>query len=624
MRKQKKGQITIFIIIGIILLLTVVLFIFLRKEITFFRPSEVVPPELVPVINYMDDCLNQLGTEAANIVGSTGGYIEIPQQIVQDPFSYIALAPIEVERAKVPFWYYLGQKRIPTIEFIEDQMSHYIEDNYRDCVDNFTGFRNQFNITELGPIIARVKLEDANTPIELSFPLEFADIIGTKIGKIDARKVTLPFRIKRAVNLAEAVMEAEEQDMKLEDITMDLMAIDSGIPVQGGPEFSCEKIRWNVEDIQNKLKALLRTNLPFIRIGNTGYLEVPEDMPYILHHYIWYVTDISYPDLVVSFTFDERWPFHLYARPNKGNYLESGMQRGFDVLSMLCMQTWKFTYDIRFPIMATVKDKKSGYSFNFAFRALIDHNQGNRRTFPVSVFEFETRPTAEEYCTRKVYEMTVFTYDNVSKDGIEDHIEIADVDLEYTCLKYRCPLGKTEWTDGGAVATLTTKFPYCVLGILRGKKPGYKESFTFVSSDRPGTANLYLTPVKEIKSYTVVKHPDMNPLLEQPLAEGERAVINIKRAGHTIYGGYPIETDTPLTFLAEEDFEYSVEIYLTDAEGVKGGYIGNWTPRWSELRDAEDIKFHVIYSMDGDEDSRFTLVANLKNASKEVLEPELI
>jgi hypothetical protein len=324
---SKRGQITIFIIIGIILLLTVALFLFLRAEITFFKPKEVVPPRLVPVTNYMDACLNELGTEAANIIGSTGGYIEIPQAIVQDPFSYIALAPVEVERAKVPFWYYQGQKRIPTIEFIEDQMAHYIEDNYRECINNFTEFRNQFNITELGSIIVRVKLEDANTPIELSFPLEFADVLGTKIGKIETRKLTLPLRIKRTVNLAEAVMEAEKTDMKLEDITMDLMAIDSDIPLQGGPEFTCKKKRWNVEDIQNKLKALLRTNLPFIRIGKTGYLEVPEDMPYILNHYIWYVTDISYPDLVVSFTFDERWPFHLMQGQTKEIILKAACKR---------------------------------------------------------------------------------------------------------------------------------------------------------------------------------------------------------------------------------------------------------------------------------------------------------
>jgi hypothetical protein len=288
------------------------------------------------------------------------------------------------------------------------------------------------------------------------------------------------------------------------------------------------------------------------------------------------------------------------------------------------MQTCKFTYDIRFPVTATVKDKKSGYSFNFAFRVLIDHNQGNREALPATVFEFETNPTEDEYCTRRVYDITVFTYDNVSVNGIEDHIEISDVDLEFTCLKYRCPLGKTEWTDGGAVATLTTKFPYCVWGILRGNKEGYKEAHTFMAADRPGAVNLYLTPVKEIKSFTVVRHPDISPLLEQPLAEGERAVINIKRAGHSTFGGYPIETDTPLTFLAEEDFEYQLEIYLTDSEGVKGGYIGNWTPRWSELRDAENIKFHVIYAMDAGEDARFAIMANLVNASKEVLEPELI
>jgi hypothetical protein len=327
--------------------------------------------------------------------------------------------------------------------------------------------------------------------------------------------------------------------------------------------------------------------------------------------------------MTASFTYDEKWPFYVYTRPNKGTYLESGMQKGFDVLSAFCMQTWKFTYDIRYPVMVTVKDKKSDYSFNFAFRVLIDHNQGNRQTFPATVFEFETKPTEEEYCTRKVNDVTVYTYSNISLNNIEDHNEIAGVDLTYTCLKYACPLGKTEWTDGGAVGSLTAKFPYCVLGILKGTKQGYKDAHVFTSSDRPATTSLYLTPIKDIESYTVVKHSTLNPLLEQPLSEQESATITISRPGHSVYGAYPLEADFPLTFLAGEDFNYTLQIYLSDEQGVKGAYTGEWTPKWSELRDAEQIKFHVIYTMDADENQRLELITDMANLSTQVQQPEI-
>ncbi len=621
--KQKKAQITIFIIIGIILLLTVALFIFLRQEITFFRPREVVPPELVPVVNFMDNCLNELGTEAAHIIGSTGGYIEFPESIKQDPFASISLAPFDIERARIPFWYYEGQRRVPTLEFIEDQMNHYIEDNYRECINNLTEFKQQYNITELGPLIIRIKLEEENTPIELSFPLEIADRLGKRIAKIETRTVTLPFRIKRAHSLATAIMEEEETDMKLEDITMDLIAIDPDIPYSD-MAFSCPKKRWKIEDIENKIKLLLRTNLDEIRIGKTDYREVPEDKPYIFNHYIWYVTDLSYTDLTASFTFDEKWPFYLYIRPNKGTYLESGMQKGFDMISWLCVQTWKFTYDMRFPVLATVTDKTSGYRFNFAFRVLVDHNQGNRESFPVTEFLFETKPTEEEYCGRRVHDINVYTFDNVSVHGVEDYIEIADVDLSYTCLKYTCPLGKTEWTDGGAVSSLTAKFPYCVLGILRGKKEGYKDAHLFMSSETPRDVRLYLTPIKEVKRYSVVKHPDLNPLLEQPLSEGESATITINRPGHSTYGAYPVNAELPLTFLAEADFNYTLQIYLTDQQGIKGGYTAEWNPKWRYLKDAEQIVFHVIYTMDAGEEERFAFITNIEANSILVPEPEII
>ena len=620
---SKKSQITIFIIIGIVLLLTVALFLYLRQEVTFFRPREVVPPEVVPIVDLMDSCLDQLGTEAAQIIGSTGGYIEIPPVIANDPSAYIPLGPREIHTAKIPLWYYEGQNRIPTLEFMQDQMQNYIEDNYRECINNLTDFRQRFNITELGPIIARVNLEDKNTPIELNFPLEIADVLGKRIAKLETRTVTLPYRIKTAHTLASAVMEREQIDMKIEDITMDLVALHPGIPYSE-IEFSCSKLRWELNDVINKLKLLLRTNLDEIRIGNTDFTEVPDSKPYIFHHYIWFVTDVQYKDMTVSFAYDESWPFYLYARPNKGTYLESSMQKGLEMLSFLCIQTAKFTYDIRYPVMVTVLDKKSDYSFNFAFRVLIDHNQPTRDEFPATAFEFETKPTESEYCGRRVHDITVYTYDNVSVNGVEDYLEIADVDLSFTCLKYRCELGKSEWTDGGAVAELTTKFPYCVLGILRGEKEGYKEGYTFMSSERPTSVELYLTPIKDVEKYSVVKHPDTMLLSELPLANDESASITIERQGHSTYGLYPRQTDVPLTFLAEEDFNYTVQIYLTDSQGVKGGYAAEWTPKWSELRDAEEIIFHVAYTTSGNEAQRLELLTNLANVSAEIPEPEII
>jgi hypothetical protein len=571
----------------------------------------------------MDSCLDELGTQAANIIGSTGGYIEIPQEIANDPSAHISLGPREIPTAKIPLWYYQGQNRIPTLEFIQTQMESYIEDNYRDCINNLTDFKQKFNITELGPVIVRVNLEEANTPIELSFPLEISDVLGKRIAKIETRTVTLPYRIRRAHTLAATIMESEQVDMKVEDITMDLVAMDPDIPYSD-IAFSCQKKTWQVENIINKLKVLLRTNLDELRIGNTDFVEVPENRPYIFHHYIWFVTDVKYPDMTASFTYDDKWPMYLYARPNKGAFLESGTQKGADVMSWLCIQQWKFTYDIRYPVMATIKDKKSDYSFNFAFRVFIDHNQGTRQDFPASDFIFEAKPTEADYCTNRVHDITVLTYDNVSVDGIEDHIEIADVDLSFTCLKYRCELGKSEWTDSGAVASLTTTFPYCVLGILRGKKEGYKDNHIFMSSETPRTVELYLTPLKDIESYSVVKHPDTNPLTEMPLANDESASISISRPGHSTYGTYPREIDVPLTFLAEADFNYTVQIYVTDDQGVKGGYTGVWTPKWRDLRDAEDIVFHVTYTTSTNEDERLSLLTTLADVSAEIPEPEII
>ncbi len=48
------------------------------------------------------------------------------------------------------------------------------------------------------------------------------------------------------------------------------------------------------------------------------------------------------------------------------------------------------------------------------------------------------------------------------------------------------------------------------------------------------------------------------------------------------------------------------------------------SPKWRNLKDAEQIVFHVMYTMDADEEERFTFITNLTNASMQVPEPEII
>jgi hypothetical protein len=612
---EKKGQITLFIIIGIILLLGAALIFYLKEQDIIFRPKPpVLPDDASQIKQFVETCVSSIAKDAANLVGTTGGYIKIPDEIRSNPMASVRISPLE--NGKIPYWHYQGESRIPPLEFIEEQISGYVTDNIRECILDLEPFRTQYNIKELGNISTTTTITEEAVAIEVDYPIEISDKLGRKITSLDKFSSSVSYRLKQTYDFAVNIMEEENRAAKLEDITVDLLAMDSDIPYAGF-EFSCSDKKWEIEDIKDKIKLLLRTDLPLIRIDRTNFRPVPEDQPYVLNHYIWDVSNTYYPSIKASFTYDDSWPLYMYIRPNRGSYVSSNMQKGADLTSWLCMQSWKFTYDILYPVTATVYDKKSDYTFRFAFEVMIDHNMPSRNAYAVSSFEFATNPREEEFCERRVNDITVYTYENVSENGIESYLEIDDVNLTFTCLKYTCNIGATKFK--GPVAVLTEKFPYCVWGILRGYKDGYRTGEEFIAADRESEAKIYLTPLKKISNYTVVKHEltyDENEFTvspeEKPLSSGETATITIENDNQKTFGMYPREDDMPLELLAYADFNYKVQIYISNEDNIIGGYIANWTASWNELENADNIVFHAVYMPQfKDEAEQFAFVSGL-------------
>ena len=104
----------------------------------------------------------------------------------------------------------------------------------------------------------------------------------------------------------------------------------------------------------------------------------------------------------------------------------------------------------------------------------IDHNKPNREVKGMVIYKANNEPTSEEYCqSTQQNEITILTNNNVTQ------LPIDGVDLKFTCGRYTCAMGTTEWETSssgamGAVALLTKKFPYCLNGILRGNKETFE------------------------------------------------------------------------------------------------------------------------------------------------------
>src|SRR3989338_2297535 len=109
-KRGRKSQVTLFIIIGLVILISSWLFLYFKGII--IPEVEIIQPEIMPVRNYVESCINSIAEDAVVRVGLTGGYIEFPVHVENTPISYLPTGPIT--SLKIPYWWYDGISSIPT------------------------------------------------------------------------------------------------------------------------------------------------------------------------------------------------------------------------------------------------------------------------------------------------------------------------------------------------------------------------------------------------------------------------------------------------------------------------------------------------------------------------------
>ncbi len=624
------------------MLLGVAIVLFIQQSTSQLKEKArtQLPQEIIPVYRYVETCIKQISDKDLAILGHNGGYMEFPLLISKDPTSYISVHP-EFDTLKIPYWWHNGQNRIPSNEFIKNELENSMNTKLKLCVNNFTALENQYNIKQLDDMQTEVILSYDDVVYDVLWPLEIRSKDNTTVSNINRFTINKNIRLSKVLELARKIMEQENKESWLEQLTIDLIALDPEIPYTNF-EIRCSPRIWFVKKVEDKLKQLLQMNIPLVRISDTNYLPIPEEQEYVKNHYIFHATgDDSYLNMHASLTFDPSWDFNFNVRPNNGMIMTSGTQQGQEVedvidMSWLCMQIYHFTYDVKYPVMVTLKDDETDdnkeYTFNFAFPVNINHNIANRQTFSTTSFDFETAPNSEEFCSEKTQNINIQTKNNVT-GGM-----VVGANVSFECLKFKCGYqGTTDYLFGGTYSGVELMLPLCYGGLIQVEAPGYKRAKEIIDTDLMDgkTEIIGLTPIKKIYNYSVVKHDIEYPDLETYLDSDETAVIIISNPNmqHTTYGFYPpdkTEEIIPMTLLADKDYTYSLKIYLMKDDEFSGGYIGEWKPSNAGVKDAENIKFHTVSTIEPIPDSEDLtpymqeFFMNLPKNSKKMPEPEIM
>ncbi len=413
LNNQRKGQVTIFIIIGLLLLFTFAAILYLTRstaEEKLTAEGEPVvreaPTEFKPIQIYTENCLRQIGKRGLLILGEQGGYI-YPELIGE----YSSSNPtdsdgLNLEPLKVPYWHYnaepnsrnkvslaslqpkLFSRDDPGMS-VEAQLSRFISERLDACLDSYSPFiRQGFEVAE-SPRQITVQVAPVSVNVLMETKLEAAR--GPSEHTFDQFFIKIPLELSRYYQLAAKITQAEKNYSFLERQGLDLIEIYSGVdPEKLPPTYDFRAgfggIYWTADDVERKMTSLLATHIPMLRfLGSANMFD-----------YQFPVSDLSpvyqanYDNMVLaldggeglSISFDYfNWPIYLHLTEDHSigpqELLFTNTVSSFPQFT-LAMQRYRNYYDVSYPVLISIQDGQAldgeGFSFNFALESNLRNN----------------------------------------------------------------------------------------------------------------------------------------------------------------------------------------------------------------------------------------------------------
>jgi len=155
-----KGQVTIFVILGLVILLIVGVMFTLSRD---GEPDKILLLNEQSVRGYVEECLNTQMVLGLEMIGLQGGYI------------YPAEFPgfIDMNGVAVHYHHFVGYNLVPYEEDIEEmQISQFIEDFLEDCLDDFSVFEGAVTA---GTVNAQTHIELDSVTVDLDYPVVLGD-----------------------------------------------------------------------------------------------------------------------------------------------------------------------------------------------------------------------------------------------------------------------------------------------------------------------------------------------------------------------------------------------------------------------------------------------------------------
>lgn len=554
---MKRAQITMFVIIGIVLLLGAGLFFFISTELREDKPVVDVPDvslETRPATQLIESCLESTAQIAIEKVSAQGGYMIAPNP---HPLPWEGSSVI-VNPYQVAYWRYMTEdncdspfgcpasERPPLCktsssarcnglaygsDSIEEHVENYVLENIGDCIDNLVSLSDFYDVEISDERELEVFFNNGETVFVLTNPLLATSRSTDNTKSVEQFRAVLDVDMLEMYDIATKTLNQIQAYNPYEYQTLNLISVytcddNDCLPPMGELSLSLSSSHfWVQESVKERLETEILPLMSFVTFNNfdnAKVLQRPEGENF--DDYNGFV-DGFYGSFSKKIS-DE--PFYGYELNNVYTYapikfqIDDGKQLikpkkvdtsqlGFGAkLLPIGFQDMRFNYFINYPIVLQLRDPDAfngkGLDFNFAVEVSVVANKPAYEGVEiVNTASSVSSIALDDYENMVDRTITINSFDAYTDQALDDVV------ISYYCLD-DFEIGVTSM-NAQQVATLSTRLPHCEYGgFLIASRNGYARdvvAFNNPEGAADQTLSVSLWPLKE-KEVIVYKRSPQN------------------------------------------------------------------------------------------------------------------
>lgn len=498
----KKSQISIFLLIGIILLVGgVVYFLFSETEV-FSSPQAQSQEQISEVLRF---CVENELDNAVRVLQFKGGRI--------------GMEPYETQQRVNTFDFDIySWSSIPTLQDMEEELKSEIEEKSVGCIaQNLRGLDEVYEIEGFSEDLFSVNVDvvKAEVQAEVELPLNIRLRGTNQSWEYSSLQVNLPSALYSNFELAKAIYYEHQSNQVFENLVLEQISMakdysdpQASVPTQG-VQFSCSTPIWRASEIQNSILNLNEFNFNLLYFNKTEpienrFLGLPDDVKeYYDTMYSKELTildpsvDVSSKEVDVVVPKEVRGIGENSQLSTFRTFRVNGETKEFIKPEQLkfsgsipipCMSVFSKVYDLDYDIIVEIESYQEGTFevFRVPIRIQIEKNEpkstynANRALLPQDQLTRDSQIMCEEENDKRV---DIFIHE-VSSLGLSP---LFGADVSYSCAGVECEnLGPQTTQLSSDEAKVEAQVPFCSNARINVEKDGYLHLDTLEKQEELG------------------------------------------------------------------------------------------------------------------------------------------